>query len=539
MVQMRIFVRWVVAFLFCLGNTLAANCPDDIVRVVGRADGKPKVVYGRQAAFGGALDHVRRRKAVEAITPLDGCSELDPKAVGGAVVLAVRGNCSFLEKALAVQRAGGVGLLVYNNVTEEGPMCMAGGGNDPLVDTVTIPAVALSWDDGQTIADVGSSGGSVTISATAKHPLISCGLMWLIAVGTVTLASLWSGRDHSASRSALLNRSSGRSSGGESDTGGQAVVISEKTAVAFVVGASAMLLFLFLVLNKVVFYVLLGFFVVAATQSVAVLVAHVLAKFNSWFKNTTINIWGLGELNAAQAIAVPVALAVCITWAVTRNSHWSWILQDAIGVSLLVLALRLIRIPTLKVAAIMLPLFLLYDVFWVFIQPMISKHEKSVMVEVATAKGIDEFMPMVFRVPSIWDSGLGEYSILGYGDVLMPGLLVAYTRRLDLSMNRVGWRGYFPATVISYGVGLLLTYGAQYLKVGGGRGQPALLYLVPCTLGTVMVLSMMRSEFCLLMTHKCKRDGQEEDRRSDGVTDEEEQRTEAEAETTGLINRSS
>ncbi|KAI3931272.1 hypothetical protein MKX01_040189 [Papaver californicum] len=46
--------------------------------------------------------------------------------------------------------------------------------------------------------------------------------------------------------------------------------------------------------------------------------------------------------------------------------------------------------------------------------------------------------------------------------------------------------------MIGYGVGLILTYVGLYLM--DGHGQPALLYLVPCTLGLIIILGWLRGE---------------------------------------------
>jgi Signal peptide peptidase len=51
--------------------------------------------------------------------------------------------------------------------------------------------------------------------------------------------------------------------------------------------------------------------------------------------------------------------------------------------------------------------------------------------------------------------------------------------------------GYYGPVVVAYGVGLFLANAAVYLM---HMGQPALLYLVPCCLGTMMVLGYCRSE---------------------------------------------
>jgi signal peptide peptidase-like protein 2B len=50
---------------------------------------------------------------------------------------------------------------------------------------------------------------------------------------------------------------------------------------------------------------------------------------------------------------------------------------------------------------------------------------------------------------------------------------------------------YFVPLVIAYAVGLLMANAAVYLMQ---MGQPALLYLVPCTLGTMIYLGWKREE---------------------------------------------
>jgi hypothetical protein len=51
--------------------------------------------------------------------------------------------------------------------------------------------------------------------------------------------------------------------------------------------------------------------------------------------------------------------------------------------------------------------------------------------------------------------------------------------------------GYFPPLIIAYAVGLMMANTAVYLMQ---MGQPALLYLVPCTLGTMTFMGWRRNE---------------------------------------------
>lgn len=102
---------------------------------------------------------------------------------------------------------------------------------------------------------------------------------------------------------------------------------------------------------------------------------------------------------------------------------------------------------------------------------------------------------MVMRVPH-WPS-LGTnpaFSILGFGDVVLPGLLAVFARRFDV-LHGLSWAaGYCTPCVLGYAVGLGITYLALILSWFGDEGQPALLYLVPCTLGTVALLGWQRGQ---------------------------------------------
>ena len=61
------------------------------------------------------------------------------------------------------------------------------------------------------------------------------------------------------------------------------------------------------------------------------------------------------------------------------------------------------------------------------------------MVEVATGGDSGEQLPMVLKVPRLYDDPLHvcwrPYSMLGYGDILVPGLLLSYCHAFDLLKN--------------------------------------------------------------------------------------------------------
>ncbi len=64
-----------------------------------------------------------------------------------------------------------------------------------------------------------------------------------------------------------------------------------------------------------------------------------------------------------------------------RESDWAWLLQDFMGVSVCLMCLRTIVLPNLHVASLLLSLTFCYDIFFVFISPLIFN--SSVMEQVS------------------------------------------------------------------------------------------------------------------------------------------------------------
>lgn len=193
-----------------------------------------------------------------------------------------------------------------------------------------------------------------------------------------------------------------------------------------------------------------------------------------------------------------------------------WITQNVMGACVSILFLSLLRLSSIKVATILLVATFLYDVFFVFITPYIFNGD-SIMVTVATGGGGPEAsadfcekypddskcqggnpLPLLLTIPRINDYRGGS-SLLGLGDIVIPGLLLAFGARLDDARRLVGsltniqgikvpkhwYNGYLFPLVVAYAIGLLAANIAVVLMQ---RGQPALLYIVPACLGTVFVV---------------------------------------------------
>ncbi|KAH8023549.1 hypothetical protein HPB51_014798 [Rhipicephalus microplus] len=175
-----------------------------------------------------------------------------------------------------------------------------------------------------------------------------------------------------------------------------------------------------------------------------------------------------GSLEVRQVLVLLAAVIVPAFWIYIRHSPLSWIMQDLLGVCFSLYILRVIRMPNLK-------------------------RGDSIMVEVARGGGSKEQIPMLMRVPRFGNHDisvcLNPYSLLGFGDIVVPGLLIAFLRGFDLI--KVGGCLYFPVVLIFYGLGLLATFAALYLM---RMSQPALLYLVPFTVIPALIIARCRGE---------------------------------------------
>ncbi|KAH7531126.1 hypothetical protein JRO89_XSUnG0017800 [Xanthoceras sorbifolium] len=209
----------------------------------------------------------------------------------------------------------------------------------------------------------------------------------------------------------------------------------------------------------------------------------------------TLNLPVLGEVSVLSLVVLLFCVVFAVVWAVRRQASYSWVGQDILegeneGICLMITVLQLARLPNIKVASVLLCCAFVYDIFWVFLSPLIF-HE-SVMIAVARGDNSGgESIPMLLRIPRFTDPW-GGYDMIGFGDILFPGLLISFAFRFDKAKKKGVAKGYFLWLVIGYSVGLFFTYLGLYLM--NGHGQPALLYLVPCTLGLTVLLGLMRGE---------------------------------------------
>jgi len=259
--------------------------------------------------------------------------------------------------------------------------------------------------------------------------------------------------------------------------------ISIKKAIAFVVASSISLLLIFYFL-KAMSVLLTICFCFVSTIAIAMVVYSVLYPLSCgvWLHQTRMTLPYWGEVNMLEGGSFMTAVATTVVWVVTRH----WIANNILGMSICLYMMTVLRLSSIKVAAVLLTLLFFYDIFWVFYSTPIFGGN----VMVTAAKGLD--LPIKLLLPRGVATPCYEpsFTMLGLGDIALPGLLGVFTRRFDLAnpFNKVG---YFHIFVLGYTVGMCTCF--VVLSVFKAA-QPALLYLVPCTLGSIMLIGLQRGD---------------------------------------------
>ncbi|KAM1182206.1 hypothetical protein ACFX19_000736 [Malus domestica] len=458
---------------------------------------------GVGARFGPTLESKEKyatNTRVVLADPPDCCTQPKNK-LAKEVILVHRGNCSFTTKANMAEAANASAILIINNRTELYKMVCE--KDEPDVE-IAIPAVMLPQDVGAIFETDLKNNSMVSVQLYSPlRPLVDIAevFLWLMAVGTILFASYWSAwsaREAAIEHEKLLKDASDDSLHMEVDRSNALVEISTTAAILFVVIASCFLIMFYKLMSFWFVEILVVLFCIGGIEGLQTCLVTFLSCF-SRFKHAGYSYVRLPIFGAVSYLTLAVApfcIAFAVLWAVYRRISFAWIGQDILGIALIITVLQIVRVPNLKVGTVLLSCAFLYDIFWVFVSKWWF-HE-SVMIVVARGdKSGEDGIPMLLKIPRMFDPW-GGYSIIGFGDIILPGLVVAFSLRYDWLANKKLRAGYFVWAMTAYGLGLLITYVA--LNLMDGHGQPALLYIVPFTLGTFITLGHMRGDLKVLWT---------------------------------------
>ncbi|VDP13822.1 unnamed protein product [Soboliphyme baturini] len=185
----------------------------------------------------------------------------------------------------------------------------------------------------------------------------------------------------------------------------------------------------------------------------------------------------LGRYTGAEILSLCISMVLVFLWILTDH----WLLMDALGMGLCVSFIALVKLPSLKVSTLLLCGLLVYDLFWVFFSSYIFN--TNVMLHVASKPAENPIhtvarklhltgvmrqspklsLPAKLVFPSYHDAT--RFTMLGLGDIVMPGLLLCFVLRYDayrkskcLDQTSGTWQRmtYFHCSLIGYLVGMFI-----------------------------------------------------------------------------------
>ena len=97
-----------------------------------------------------------------------------------------------------------------------------------------------------------------------------------------------------------------------------------------------------------------------------------------------------------------------------------WVANNALGLAFSLTGVEFLTLDSVQIGTILLVGLFFYDIFWVFFTP----------VMVTVAKSFDAPIKLLFPRDADPDSK-SPFSMLGLGDIVVPGIYVALTLRMD------------------------------------------------------------------------------------------------------------
>lgn len=186
-----------------------------------------------------------------------------------------------------------------------------------------------------------------------------------------------------------------------------------------------------------------------------------------------------------------------------QKKHWA--MNNVLGICFCLKGIEKLSLGTYKIGAILLVGLFFYDIFWVF----------GTEVMVTVAKNLDGPIKILF--PRTLTPKL-ELSLLGLGDIVIPGFFLALLLRFDAENAKVSYfptnvhanfpKPYFHNALIGYVLGMAMT---MVVMIKFEAAQPALLYLVPACLSSSMLTALSRGEVKTLFAYSEQVDEEEEE----------------------------
>lgn len=173
------------------------------------------------------------------------------------------------------------------------------------------------------------------------------------------------------------------------------------------------------------------------------------------------------------------SILINVYYYITRK-NWA---NNCIAFSIAFYGVISIRIRNFSGALPLLVSLLVYDAFFVYSTDVMSSVAESIQGPVKLQLGSS-----------------GAYSVLGLGDLVIPGFFLSVCSRFDSFMkNSTGrWSPYWFVGMIMYGSALLLT---DVVCAITSSGQPALVFIVPLLIIPTLLMVFIRREYYAFLNY--------------------------------------
>ncbi|KAG6837701.1 hypothetical protein H0H93_003503 [Arthromyces matolae] len=184
----------------------------------------------------------------------------------------------------------------------------------------------------------------------------------------------------------------------------------------------------------------------------------------------------------------PIAIIPSAVSAFSAQYGKSALLSNIMALSFSHNAISLLKIDSFGTGAVLLSGLFFYDIWWVF--------GTEVMVKVATTLEVPIKLLWPKSLTFAADRG---FTMLGLGDIVIPGTVIAFALRYDYHQAVQGKtlkqgsfsKPYFYATLTGYFLGLVTTMAVMH---NFKKAQPALLYLSPAGILSFVITAAIRGE---------------------------------------------
>lgn len=170
--------------------------------------------------------------------------------------------------------------------------------------------------------------------------------------------------------------------------------------------------------------------------------------------------------------------------------HKHWVANNVLGLAFAIQGISMLSLGSYKIGCILLSGLFFYDIFWVF----------GTEVMVSVARSFDAPVKLLFP-KSLFANEL-QFSMLGLGDIVIPGIFIALLLRFDAKHSQKAKKTfkktYFNTTFLAYILGLATTIFVMHTFQAA---QPALLYLVPFCIGASFITALTQSQLSLLLAY--------------------------------------